>query len=112
MIFVEVSVFDEEGTVRKVASYPITTKGLKMGDSLEKLVGNGKAGVSASVSFADKDYGNGFEVRVGVTLTCNQDSKSIESARLLALELAVEHLEEGKNVAEVTYEQLVKSGAN
>lgn len=112
MIFVEVSVFDEEGTIRKVASYPITTKDIKMGDSLEKLVGNGKAGVSASLSFADKDYGNGFEVRVGVTLSCNQDAKSIESARLLALELAVEHLEEGKHVAEVTYEQLTNSGAD
>jgi hypothetical protein len=107
---ISVDVFvNENGGQRRVASYPIHTKDEKMGDVLEELTGNGKAEVSASVSFADKDYGNGFEVRIGVSLTCNQDSKTVEKARQLALELAIAHLEQGKEVAEVIYEQL-KSG--
>lgn len=105
MIHVEVTCNGE----RRVISYPMTPAelGISM-DELQKIIGDGKANVNASMSFSDKDYGNGFEVRVGVSLTCNQDQSTISKARELVLELLVEHLEQGKTAAEATYGALIR----
>ena len=75
-------------------------------DELQELVGDGKGHVSVAMSYGDKDYGNGFEVRVSVGLTCNQDRDTIDDARSLALDLAVEHLVDAKAQAEETYAEL------
>jgi hypothetical protein len=92
------------GDDRRLAHIPIEEV-LDM-DDLQELVGDGKAHVSAAMSYADKDYGNGFEVRVSVGLTCNQDRDTIDVARSLALELAVDHLVDAKDQAEGTYAEI------
>ena len=75
-------------------------------DDLQELVGDGKAHVSAAMSYGDKDYGNGFEVRVSVGLTCSQDQDTIDVARRFALELAVDHLVDAKDQAEEAYAEI------
>ncbi len=92
------------GDDRRLEHIPIEEK-VDM-DDLQDLVGDGKGHVSVSMSYADKDYGNGFEVRVSVGLTCNQDRDTIDEARSLALDLAVEHLVDSKTQAEETYAEL------
>jgi hypothetical protein len=92
------------GDDRRLAHIPVEEE-VDM-DELQELVGDGKGHVSVAMSYGDKDYGNGFEVRVSVGLTCNQDRDTIDNARSLALELAAEHLVDAKAQAEETYAEL------
>jgi hypothetical protein len=92
------------GDDRRLAHIPVEEE-VDM-DELQELVGDGKGHVSVAMSYGDKDYGNGFGVRVSVGLTCNQDRDTIDNARSLALELAAEHLVDAKAQAEETYAEL------
>lgn len=92
------------GDDRRLAHIPVEEEADM--DELHELVGDGKGHVSVALSYGDKDYGNGFEVRVSVGLTCNQDRDTIDDARSLALDLAVEHLVDAKAQAEETYAEL------
>lgn len=46
-------------------------------NEIANLVGDGNAKVSVSFGMSDKDYGNGFDAHVSVTLTCDQDADII-----------------------------------
>ena len=92
------------GDDRRLAHIPVEEE-VDM-DELQELVGDGKGHISVAMSYGDKDFGNGFEVRVSVGLTCNQDRDTIDDARSLALDLAVEHLVDAKAQAEETYAEL------
>lgn len=78
---------------RRDFEVPLTQEFLKMShDQLNVLLGDEKAKVNFSQSFADKDYGNGFEVYVGVSLTCDQTEDGVASALIVAAELVRETL--------------------
>jgi len=95
------------GDDRRIASFPVTPENTGMAQNeLSKLIGDGKASVSCAVSFADKDYGNGYEVRVSVSLACNQDRGTLDLAAAAAQEIASVHLEQAKSMAEVMYGEL------
>jgi 3'-phosphoadenosine 5'-phosphosulfate sulfotransferase len=95
------------GDDRRIASLPLTPEVANMAaQELTDMIGNSKATVSCSVSFADKDYGNGYEVRVSVSLTCNQDRDTVDRAAAQAQEIASVHLEQAKTMAEVMYGEL------
>jgi hypothetical protein len=92
------------GDRRLHGSQPVTPREAMMSESaLKKLIGDGKAGVSTALSFASKDYGNGYEVRVSVSLACDQSEEGVAAASRLALDLAAGNLEEGKAAAEALY---------
>ena len=57
-------------------------------DAYEQVVGNGLAKVSVSADMGIKEFGTGASAMVSVSLTCNQDGKTIEKAVELASELA------------------------
>lgn len=61
-------------------------------DELTALLGDEKARVTFSQELSDKDYGNGYNVRVGVTLTCGQSMDEVQSAVFAAAELVSETL--------------------
>lgn len=103
MIEVTISSRDD----RRIASIPVTSESANMTQrALSALIGDGKASVSCSVSFADKDYGNGYEVRVSVSLACNQDRDTVDLAAASVQEIASVHLEQAKAMAEVMYGEL------
>lgn len=62
-------------------------------DVLQKMVGDGLARVSMGCDMGDKDFGNGFNASVFVTLTCNQDTNTLIEARHAAGGLAIEFCE-------------------
>lgn len=69
---------------------------------VSQIIGDGLAKVSMTMEKSDKQYGNGVGVSVSVTLTCNQDTQSIENAAyqlrlILAEELRVA-LEDAKSL--------------
>jgi predicted RNase H-like HicB family nuclease len=106
---IEVSI--AAGKERRLHSAAVTHKEMSMEkDQFAALVGDGKASVSLAMSYADKDYGNGYEVRVSVHLSCNQDAATIDEARTLVLEAVRDHLEVAKREAEELYEELSGRG--
>lgn len=81
-------------TERRCFEIPLDHKDFSMDmDQLSMLLGDEKARVSYSQSYVDKDYGNGFEVRVGVTLTCDQSEEGVVSAIAVASEVVAEALD-------------------
>ena len=78
----------------------------QMPDEFKKLQGDGAAEISVALSYSDKDYGNGFEARVSVTLRGSQDAKSLDKLNQLALDRAATFLSEAKGVAEALYDEL------
>jgi len=71
------------------------------------LVGDANANVTASSSLSFKDFGNGGEVFVSISLKCNQDENSINWAQYLAKNLAFSYAEQ--NFVELK-ERLLKLG--
>lgn len=57
-------------------------------DRFQALVGNGYAKVTVGRDLGEKDFGNGGGVIVNVTLTCDQNEKSVHAAIALAHEVA------------------------
>lgn len=49
-------------------------------DILKGMVGDGNAKITLGSTQSDKDFGNGVETFISVTLTCNQDVATIEKA--------------------------------
>lgn len=69
-------------------------------DAYEQVVGNGLARVSVSADMGIKEFGTGASAMVSVSLTCNQDSKTIEQAVELASALARGYAMENRQRAE------------
>jgi predicted ATP-dependent serine protease len=69
-------------------------------DEITQLAGNGQAKVTVSADFGIKDYGTGASAMCSVSLTCNQDTKSIERAAQIAGELARDIAQEQRQRAE------------
>lgn len=68
-------------------------------DELAVLIGNGLAKVTVSADMAIKDYGSGAGGMCSVTLTCNQDEKTIEKAISLAGSVARAYAQENRKLA-------------
>jgi hypothetical protein len=81
-------------------------------DHIKALKGDGAAEVSVALSYADKDYGNGFEARVQVTLRCAQTTEALDAVNQLALERAAAYLGDAKDVAEAIYNELRDASQN
>ena len=56
-------------------------------DRFQALVGNGLAKVTVGRDLGEKDFGNGGGVIVNVTLTCDQNEKTVADAIALAHEI-------------------------
>lgn len=61
-------------------------------DAIKEIVGDGNATITISNSQSDKNFGNGVETFMSVTLTCNQDKKTIDLAIKLANDLITRDL--------------------
>lgn len=75
-------------------------------DELEDLVGDGNAKVTCSMGIKDADYGNGFEAFCSVTLTCNQDRRSVRDAQKLGQDLLDGAMQQAFEAAHETYKEL------
>lgn len=69
-------------------------------DEITKLVGDGLARVTVSADFGIKDFGTGASAMCSVSLTCNQDDKTIERAAQIAGSLARDIAQEQRQRAE------------
>ena len=63
-------------------------------DQIKALLGDGKASVSISKGIGDLNYGSGGNVRVTVTLTCDQSVAGVEGAKAWASHLTANILNE------------------
>ena len=77
-------------------------------DAYESVVGNGLAKVSVSADMGIKDFGTGASSMCTVTLTCNQDEKTLERALALAGELARGYAQENRHRAEAELQSLIQ----
>ena len=73
-------------------------------NEIHNLVGNGDAKVSVSMGVAEKDFGNGFDVHVSVTLTCEQDDDIIGFAYEAASDIASKMIIDSKTRAQELWE--------
>lgn len=69
-------------------------------DKYKKLLGDGAAKVTVSADMALKEFGSGAGAMVSVSLSCNQDQESIESAVDMAGQLARSYCVEQHKLAE------------
>ena len=69
-------------------------------DEIKKLVGDGEARVAVSVDLSDKDFGSGFGTHVTVSLTCDQNSDTLDDAFVIAKALAADYAEQAYEEAE------------
>jgi hypothetical protein len=69
-------------------------------DQYKKIVGDGLAKVTVSADMSLKEYGNGASAMVSVSLTCNQDKETIETAIDIAGFIAREYCVEQQRWAE------------
>lgn len=74
-------------------------------DEAEDLLGNAQARVTVSAERAAKYMGAGSSIFCSVSLSCNQDLRSIREARELALALSQEYLPEMLEMAEEVWQQ-------
>ena len=77
-------------------------------DAYEEVVGNGLAKVSVSADMGIKDFGTGASAMVSVTLTCNQDLKTIERTVDLAGGLARGYAQENRQRAENELQTIIQ----
>lgn len=76
-------------------------------DQYQQVIGDGKARVGVTTDFGIKDFGNGISTMVSITLSCNQDQKTIEYALSLAASMGRHYVKEYTKVAEQEYQQLL-----
>jgi len=77
-------------------------------DDVTNMVGDGNARVSVSLGMAEKDFGNGYDAHVSVSLTCDQDSKIIEIAFEAASDMVSEMILEARGRAEALWDEVRK----
>ena len=65
-------------------------------EDIKALIGDGAAKVSVSMGMSDKDYGNGFDVHVSVSLTCDQDRDVVGFAYEAASDIASDIISDAK----------------
>jgi hypothetical protein len=78
----------------------------QMADQYQQIVGNGLARVSVGVPMGLKDYGNGAESSVHISLTCNQDAQTIHAAVQLATAAALHYGKENLVKALTEFDQI------
>lgn len=69
-------------------------------DAYEQVVGNGLAKVAVSTDMGIKDFGTGAGSMVTVSLTCNQDQQTMQTALSLAGQIARWYVKENRQLAE------------
>ena len=69
-------------------------------DAYEQVVGNGLAKVSVSADLSIKDFGTGASAMVSISLTCNQDLATMQTAVGLAGQMARWYAKENRQQAE------------
>jgi len=62
-------------------------KGRNMADDLKEIIGDGLGRISAGLGAGEKDYGNGVDVSVMVSLTCDQSREGLTEGFELASQL-------------------------
>lgn len=79
---------------------------------ISDLVGDGKAKVTVSYGMSDKDFGNGFDAHVSVSLSCDQDADIIGFAYESASEVAQDMMRESFSAAKELYDEYKNGGKN
>jgi uncharacterized protein YggE len=69
-------------------------------DEIKQLIGDGQARVTVSADFGIKDFGTGASAMCSVSLTCGQDTQTIEKAAKLAGDMARDIAQEQRQRAE------------
>jgi hypothetical protein len=76
-------------------------------DEIKDIIGDGKARVTVSADFGIKDFGTGASAMASVSLTCGQDTKTIERAAKIAGDLARDLAQEQRQRAENELQALI-----
>lgn len=96
------------------AQYQLDPKDIERSimDDIEKLVGNAQARVTVSADFGIKDFGTGASAMCSVSLTCNQDVKTLEEAAKLAGDMARDFAQEQRQRAENELQAILQQRQN
>lgn len=78
-------------------------------DEIKQLIGDGQAKVTVGADFGISDYGTGAKASAFVTLTCNQDTATIERAATIAGDLARDIAQEQRQRAENELQGILNS---
>lgn len=105
-IHLEQRVISEQSQVLDLTTLPRNVM-----DELQQIVGNGLARVAISADMGIKDYGTGAGALATVSLTCNQDMKTLERAAELAGELARGFAQEQRQRAENELQSIIAQRA-
>lgn len=76
-------------------------------DEIKALIGDANARISVSADFGIKDYGTGASAMCTVSLTCNQDTQTMERTAQIAGELARGYAQEQRQLAENELTQIL-----
>ena len=86
--------------------HALTTEHFSMStEEISELVGDANAKVSVSYGIADKDFGNGFDAHVSISLSCDQDREIIGFAYEAASDVAEETMRNAISRAKELYEE-------
>lgn len=80
-------------------------------DEIQQIIGNGLARVTVSADFGIKDFGTGASAMCSVSLTCNQDTQTIERAAKIAGDLARDLAQEQRQNAENELQGIISGRA-
>lgn len=75
-------------------------------DQLAPLLGNGHGRVAVGTSMAIKDFGNGPDVSVSISLDCNLDAQTMSQAATIAGQWARHFVKEQLAIAKQEYDEL------
>lgn len=78
-------------------------------DEIKQLLGDGNAKVTVGADFGISDYGTGAKASAFVSLTCNQDTQTIERAAQIAGDLARDIAQEQRQRAENELQALLNA---
>lgn len=86
--------------------HALTTEDLSMSaNEISDLVGDANARISVSYGMSDKDYGNGFDAHVSVSLSCDQEEAIIGFAYEAASGVAQEKMRDAILKAKELYDE-------
>lgn len=77
-----------------------------MSDYSQQVMGNGQARVAVTADMSFKDYGNGVNVSVTLSLSCNQDDQTVNNTVQMLGVWSREYCKQQLELARAEYEKL------
>lgn len=91
-----------------IEQFQLDEKDIPHMDEIQQIMGNGQARVTVSADFGIKEFGTGVSAMATVSLTCNQDTATIERAAKIAGDIARDIAQEQRQRAEREFQPVIE----